>query len=103
MPGAENLIAALSFSNVFSSNALGWGDSAGLAEHLSRALQGRALDCIIRKSDAAFATREVLQRDLARDNDRLAGKKLVVWEFAQRELSSGDWKEMEMSLGPSTP
>jgi alginate O-acetyltransferase complex protein AlgJ len=29
----------------------------------------------------------------------LAGKKLVIWEFAARELASGDWKRLSMTLG----
>ena len=74
-----------------------------MAEHLSHALGGRALDCILRNSDAAFATREMLSRDLARGHDRLAGKKLIIWEFAARELSFGDWKLLEMKLGQPVP
>ena len=100
---ADILLLGDSFSNIFSLSALGWGESAGFAEQLSRALGGRALDCILRNSDGAFATREILSRDLARGRDRLAGKKLVVWEFACRELAFGDWKLLEMKLGqPAT-
>jgi hypothetical protein len=69
---------------------MGWGESAGFAEHLSRALGLRAIDCIVRNSNGAFATREILSQELARGRDRLAGKKLVVWEFAARELAFGD-------------
>lgn len=97
---AEILLLGDSFSNIFSLQALGWGESAGFAEHLSRALGGTPLDCILRNSDAAFATREILSRDLARGRDRLAGKKLVIWEFAARELAFGDWKMLPMKLGP---
>jgi alginate O-acetyltransferase complex protein AlgJ len=100
---ADILLLGDSFSNIFSLDALGWGESAGFAEHLSRALGGRPLDCILRNSDAAFATREMLSRDLARGRDRLAGKKLVVWEFAARELAFGDWKMIEMKLGQPAP
>jgi alginate O-acetyltransferase complex protein AlgJ len=100
---AEILLLGDSFSNVFSLGALGWGESAGFAEHLSRALGNRPLDCILRNSDAAFATREILSRELARGSDRLAGKKLVVWQFAARELAFGDWKMLEMKLGQPTP
>jgi len=99
---ADILLLGDSFSNIFSLEALGWGESAGFAEHLSRALS-RPLDCILRNSDAAFATREILSRDLARGHDRLAGKKLVVWEFAARELAFGDWKMIEMKLGQPAP
>lgn len=97
-PDADVLLLGDSFSNIFSLAGLGWGESAGFAEHLSRAL-GRPLDCILRNSDAAYATREILSRDLARGRDRLAGKKVVVWEFAARELSFGDWKMLEMKVG----
>ena len=100
---AEILLLGDSFSNIFSLEALGWGESAGFAEHLSHALGGIPLDCILRNSDAAYATREILSRDLARGRDRLAGKKLVIWEFAARELSFGDWKMIEMKLGQPAP
>jgi alginate O-acetyltransferase complex protein AlgJ len=100
---AEILLLGDSFSNIFSLEALGWGESAGFAEHLSHALGDRPLDCILRNSDAAFATREILSRELARGRDRLAGKKLVIWEFAARELAFGDWKMLEMKLGQSAP
>ena len=100
---AEILLLGDSFSNIFSLEALGWGESAGFAEHLSRALGDRPLDCILRNSDAAFATREILSRELARGRDRLAGKKLVIWEFAARELAFGDWKMLGMKLGEPTP
>jgi SGNH hydrolase-like domain, acetyltransferase AlgX len=100
---ADILLLGDSFSNIFSLDALGWGESAGFAEHLSHALGGRPLDCILRNSDAAYATREILSRDLARGRDRLAGKKLVIWEFAARELAFGDWKMIEMKLGQPPP
>jgi SGNH hydrolase-like domain, acetyltransferase AlgX len=100
---ADILLLGDSFSNIFSLEALGWGESAGFAEHLSRALGGWPLDCILRNSDASFATREMLSRELARGRDRLAGKKLVVWEFAARELAFGDWKMLEMKLEQPAP
>lgn len=99
---ADILLLGDSFSNIFSLAALGWGESAGFAEQLSRAL-GRPIDCILRNSDAAFATREMLSRELARGHDRLAGKKLVVWEFAARELAFGDWKMVPMKVGQPVP
>jgi hypothetical protein len=100
---ADILLLGDSFSNIFSLEALGWGESAGFAEQLSRALGGRPLDCILRNSDGAFATREMLSRELARGRDRLAGKKLVIWEFAARELSFGDWKLLDLKLGQPVP
>jgi len=100
---ADILLLGDSFSNIFSLAALGWGESAGFAEHLSRALGGRPLDCILRNSDGAFATREILSRELAHGRDRLAGKKVVIWEFAARELAFGDWKMLEMKVGQPGP
>jgi len=94
---ADLLLLGDSFSNIFSLQSMGWGESAGFAEHLSVAL-GRPIDCILRNGDGAFATRELLSRELARGHDRLAGKKLVVWEFSARELALGDWKIIEMKL-----
>ena len=100
---AKILLLGDSFSNIFSLGALGWGESAGFAEHLSRALGGMPLDSILRNSDGAFATREILSRELARGHDRLAGKKLVIWEFATRELAFGDWKMLDLKLGQAPP
>lgn len=100
---ADVLVLGDSFANIFSLSALGWGESAGLVEHLSFRLGQRPLDCILRNSDGAFATREILSRELARGRDRLAGKKLVIWEFAARELAFGDWKLLEMKLGQPAP
>ena len=99
---ASVLLLGDSFCNIFSLAAMGWGESAGFAEHLSRAL-GQPLDCILRNSDASFATREILSRELACGRDRLAGKKLVVWEFAARELAFGNWKPLEFNLGAPRP
>src|SRR6184192_3787 len=95
---ADVLLLGDSFSNIFSFEAMGWGESAGFAEHLSVALR-RPIDCILRNSDASFATREILSNELARGRDRLAGKKLVIWEFAARELSFGNWKLVDLKLG----
>jgi alginate O-acetyltransferase complex protein AlgJ len=100
--GADVLLLGDSFSNIFSFEAMGWGESAGFAEHLSFALR-RPLDCILRNSDASFATREILSNELARGRDRLAGKKLVIWEFATRELSFGNWKLLDLKLGEAKP
>ena len=95
---SDVLLLGDSFSNIFSLPALGWGESAGLAEHLSRNL-GHPIDCILRNSDGAFATREILSRELSRGRDRLAGKKFVIWEFAERELAFGDWKLLDLTVG----
>ncbi|MGI8435714.1 MAG: alginate O-acetyltransferase AlgX-related protein [Chthoniobacterales bacterium] len=100
---ADVLLLGDSFTNIFSLEGLGWGEAAGFAEQLSSSLGGRPLDLILRNSDGAFATRERLANELARGRDRLAGKRLVIWEFAARELAFGDWKLLEMRLGQPAP
>jgi hypothetical protein len=102
-PGARVLLLGDSFCNVYSLEPMGWGESAGFAEHLSQALGGQPVDCILRNSDGSFATREILSHELARGRDRLAGKKVVVWEFAVRELSFGNWKLLDMKTGHAQP
>lgn len=99
---SDILLLGDSFSNIYSLAAMGWGESAGFAEHISFNLQ-RPLDCIIQNSDGAFATREALSREMARGRDRLAGKKVVIWEFAERELMFGNWKLLSMALGEPKP
>ena len=87
-PGADVLLLGDSFSNIYSLESMGWGTSAGLAEQLSLALR-RPLDRIVQNDAGAYATRELLSRA---GPERLAGKKVVVWQFAARELAFGDWK-----------
>lgn len=99
-PNAQSDVLLLgdSFSNIYSVAAMGWGESAGFAEQLSLAL-GRSVDAITRNSDGAFATRQMLQRELQSGRNRLKGKRIVVWEFAVRELMFGDWKLLPLALG----
>jgi len=90
---ADVLLLGDSFTNIFSLEGMGWGASAGLAPQLALAL-GRPVDVIAQNDSGAFATRLALQRELSGGIDRLAGKRVVVWEFASRELSVGDWKPL---------
>lgn len=96
---AEVLVLGDSFSNIYSLASLGWGDSAGLVEHLARVLD-RPVDRIVQNDDGAFATRERLRQDMASGSDRLRGTRVVVLQFAARELATGDWKRIEL---PATP
>jgi len=98
---ADVLLLGDSFANVYSLPALGWGEAAGLAEQLSLAL-GRPVDAILRNDSGAWATRALLSRELAAGRDRLAGKRVVVWELAARELSVGDWRPIPMALGTAS-
>jgi hypothetical protein len=96
---AEILLLGDSYANMYNLVPMGWGSHAGLAAQLSAELQ-QPVDALIRNGAGANATREQLSRDLARGNDRLAGKKLVIWEFAARELAVGNWKTgFDMQVG----
>jgi alginate O-acetyltransferase complex protein AlgJ len=99
---ADVLLLGDSFSNIYSLAEMNWGESAGLAEQLSFLMQ-RPLDRIVQNADGAFATREQLGRELASGRDRLAGKRLVIFQFAERELAIGDWKLVDLSLGEAAP
>ncbi|HET6149227.1 MAG TPA: hypothetical protein VFH68_16940 [Polyangia bacterium] len=94
--GAELLLLGDSFTNVFSLGQMGWGEAAGLAPHLAHAL-ARDVDVIAQNDSGAYATRRLLANALGdRDAaDRLARTKVVVWEFASRELAVGDWKPID--------
>jgi len=91
-----------SFANIYSKSEMGWGEAGGFVEQLSCFL-GLPLDRVTRNDGGAFATREMLSRELARGRDRLAGKRVVVWEFAERELAVGDWKTFPMAVGRPGP
>jgi alginate O-acetyltransferase complex protein AlgJ len=99
---ADVLLLGDSFTNVYSFDRMGWGFSAGLAEQLSACL-GRPIDRIVRNDDGAHATRQILSRELAAGHDRLAGKSVVIWQFAVRELSVGDWRLLDLTLREPTP
>ncbi|MGI6300747.1 MAG: alginate O-acetyltransferase AlgX-related protein [Verrucomicrobiota bacterium] len=90
-PAAEVLLLGDSFSNIFSNEEMGWGGHAGLAEQLAYALQ-MPVDRIIRNDSGAHATRRMLATEMSRGRDRLAGKRVVIWQFAARELAMGDWQ-----------
>jgi len=88
---ADVLILGDSFANIYSLEAMGWGANAGLVEQLSYEMQ-RPIDRITVNNNGAWAARELLLRELAAGKDRLAGKRAVIWQFAVRELTEGDWK-----------
>ena len=85
---ADVLVMGDSFSNIYSLASMGWGDAAGFVEQLSYLLQ-RPVDRIVQNDKGAYATREMLRRA---GDERLAGKRIVIYQFAARELMFGDWK-----------
>ena len=99
---ADVLLLGDSFANIFSLERMGWGEAAGLPEHLSLAL-GRPLDALLQNDKGSWKTRGMLATEMKRGNDRLAGKRLVIWQFAARELAFGDWKLIPLELGEKQP
>ena len=98
---AEVLLLGDSFCNIFSLEAMNWGARAGLPENLAAEL-GEKIDVIARNDSASFATRQLLAQELGRGRDRLAGKRVVVWQFVIRELADGDWRLIPMELRDTT-
>ena len=84
---ADVLLLGDSFSNIYSTSDMGWGDSAGFPAQLARFLK-RDVDVIARNGSAATATR----RELARRPQPLSGKTVIIWEFAARELMHANWE-----------
>ncbi|RMH23378.1 MAG: hypothetical protein D6696_00845 [Acidobacteria bacterium] len=90
-PSSPVLLLGDSFTNVFSRPDLGWGTGAGLAEQLAFHLQ-RPIDRLAVNDGSASGTRRRLAQLLAQGDDRLAGKVLVIYQLAVRELAQGDWQ-----------
>lgn len=99
---AAVLLLGDSFSNIYAQEGLGWGGRAGLAEQLSFHLQ-QPVDRLARNDAGSYATRDLLARELARGRDRLAGKRVVIWQFANRELAQGDWRKIPLELRSEQP
>ena len=97
---ADVLLIGDSFSNIYSLTGMNWGTAAGLAEQLSFLMQ-RPVDRLAQNDGGAFAARQSLFQELARGIDRLAGKRLVIWQFAARELAAGDWKQLSLRHMPA--
>ena len=95
---ADVLLVGDSFTNIYSDAAMGWGDSAGLAEHLSLALD-RPLDVLAENGGAAAAVRLSLARP--ENRGRLAGKRLVIYQFAMRDLVGQHWPVVRLPEGPA--
>lgn len=100
---ADILLLGDSYTNIYSMVEMNWGEAAGLAEQLSLAMR-RPVDRIAQNDAGAHATRQALALELARGSDRLAGKRVLIWQFAIRELAVGDWRRIPWKEGrPARP
>lgn len=96
---APVLVLGDSFCNIFSMAGMGWGEDAGFTEHLGAALM-QPVDAILRNGDGAHATRSMLARELNAGQNRLEGKKVVVWEFAASQITEGIWPVISCKATP---
>ena len=92
-PDSPIVLLGDSFSNIYSWAEMGWGDHAGLGEQLALRL-GRSIDMIIKNDGGVNSARA----SLVRRPDALRGKRLVIWQFAARDLvvSNGEWQRIEV-------
>jgi hypothetical protein len=92
-PASEVLLLGDSFTNIYSLPEMGWGSGAGFGEYLAYHLQ-RRIDVIALNGGGASRTRMELARQ---DNAaRLGRKKVIVYEFAMRDLLAENWKPLPM-------
>lgn len=95
--GSEVLLLGDSFTNVYSDPSLGWGSGAGFAEHLSLAL-GLPIDVVAINGGAAAGTRAELAGPGGLE--RLENARVVVYEFADRDLTTENWKVLPLPPAP---
>jgi len=92
-PASPVTLLGDSFTNIFSVPQMNWGDHGGLGEHLALRL-GRAVDIIALNDGGVNGART----NLVRRPHALAGKQVVIWQFAARDLvvSNGQWRRIEI-------
>jgi hypothetical protein len=92
-PQANVLLLGDSFTNIYSLRDLGWGTGAGFGEHLAYHLKQR-IDVIAFNGGGPVLTRTELARQ--ENAARLGFKKVIVYEFAIRDLLGENWKPIAM-------
>jgi hypothetical protein len=96
-PESEVLILGDSFLRIYERDELG---AAGFIAHLAREL-GQPLTSIVNDGGASTLVRKALARRPA----LLMNKKLVIWEFAEREIRYGTegWQIVPLDRSKTTP
>jgi alginate O-acetyltransferase complex protein AlgJ len=95
---ADVLLLGDSFANIYTASQMGWGEAAGLAPTLARHLN-RDVDSIVINGNGATGTR----RELARRPGGPVGKRVVIWEFAARDLTEASWEPVPMPAPTAAP
>jgi hypothetical protein len=96
-PESQILILGDSFLRIYEQDEPG---AAGLIAHLAREL-GQPLTAIVNDGGASTLVRQALARRPA----LLLNKKLVVWEFAERDIRFGTegWQIVPLARSTATP
>lgn len=68
---------------------------AGLVQQLSYAMK-RPVDRIALPNGGSYSARAALRKQLLIGDDRLAGKRLVIWQFNVRDFIMGDWRTVDL-------
>lgn len=89
-PASPVLVLGDSFSRIYHTDA---PRSAGFVAHLARGLQMPVASII---NDGGAST--LVRQELARKRALLNGKKVIVWEFVERDISFGaeGWKKIDL-------
>ncbi len=92
-PASDVLVLGDSFMRIYQRDKPG---SAGFIAHLAREL-GRPLASIINDGGASTLVRQ----ELARRPELLKNKRVVLWEFVERDIRFGQegWQELPLTLG----
>ena len=93
------LLLGDSLTNVFSSSELAMGQRAGFAEQLAARLK-MPIDVIAMPAGGASRSRQALALRAA----PLAGKRLVIWQFTQRDLlfAADGWVQTPLDTSPAS-
>ncbi len=95
-PEAPILLLGDSYTNIYSSRDLGWGEGAGLAQQLMRRL-GQGVFAIAKNGGGASDVRQALANEPA----PLEHAKVVVWEVSARDLydEAVAWRIISLPAG----
>ena len=85
---APVLLLGDSYTNIFSLAELGWGEGAGLAEHLAYRLN-QPIDVIALNGGGASGVR--IELVVLPRRGGWTAKKVLVYEFAMRNLAVENW------------
>ncbi len=92
----EILLLGDSFTNIYSSATLAWGQNAGLGEHLAYHLNA-PVDVIAMNGGGATVRQELVRAARA---GRLSKTRILVYEFAIRDLYLEDWPPLPLGDVP---